>query len=152
MGRAFTGAGLRFCGRVGQGDHRQTQYVHSHKIGGAMLHLGRHRHGADNIATGERLNLIMWGRSSYFRAAAAFGYVDVDGYPLADEEAQPDRGCLSLANDPDYAEQLRQVRKSNPPWLAIQGSILTGCGYSKLAALEESAAAGSREKKNDEAE
>jgi hypothetical protein len=52
----------------------------------APLHLGRQRHGADVIATGERLNLILWARSSAFRAAAAFGHVDADGYPREKEE------------------------------------------------------------------
>ena len=36
--------------------------------------------------TGERLNLILWARSSAFRAAAAFGHVDADGYPRDKEQ------------------------------------------------------------------
>ena len=45
------------------------------------LTLGRHRHGADDITAGERLNLIVWARNSAFRAAAAFNHIEPDGYP-----------------------------------------------------------------------
>ena len=34
-------------------------------------HLGTHRHGADDIESGERLNMIMWSHSSAFRASDA---------------------------------------------------------------------------------
>ena len=44
-----------------------------------------------------------------FRAAAAYGHVEPDGYPKAAEEGGPDRECLSLANDDDYAQQLRAM-------------------------------------------
>lgn len=75
------------------------------------MHLGRQRHGADNITSGERLNLIVWARSSAFRAAAAFGHVDADGYPKEKEGSgfMPDRVCLSKANDADFEAQLKQV-------------------------------------------
>ena len=60
------------------------------------------RRGADTIESGERLNLILWARSSAFRAAAGFGHVDPDGYPREKEEGNPDRVCLSKSNDHDY--------------------------------------------------
>ena len=98
LGREFSGAGLRFCGRFGTDNHRQMQFVHSHRLGQAVIHLGRHRHGADDISTGERLNLIMWGRNTAFRGAAAFGHVPLDGYPKAKEQNEPDQLCLSKSN------------------------------------------------------
>jgi hypothetical protein len=110
LGRDFTGAGLRICGQFGSAKHRRLQYVHKHRRGHALLHLGRHRHGADDIETGERLNLIVWLRSSAFRAAAAFGHVDLDGYPNEAEEGNPDRVCLSMANDDDFKAQLAAVQ------------------------------------------
>ena len=64
LGKEFTGAGLRFCGRFGGASHRKSTCVLSHVPGRAVMHLGRQRHGADSIASGERLNLILWARSS----------------------------------------------------------------------------------------
>ena len=109
LGRAFGGAGLRFCGRYGNQDHRKSQFVHRHKLGQAVLHLGRHRHGADDISSGERLNLIVWARNTAFRGAAAFGYVAADGYPREKEGGGPDLLCLSKANDRDYEEQVKAL-------------------------------------------
>ena len=109
LGRQFEGCGLQFCGRFGSSDHRKSRLVAKHRKGRAVLHLGRQRHGADDITSGERLNLIVWARSSAFRSAAAFGHVDVDGYPRAAEGGVPDRVCLSKANDADFEAQLKRV-------------------------------------------
>lgn len=38
-----------------------------HKVGRAVLMRGQHRHGANDITSGERYNLIMWCRSSEYR-------------------------------------------------------------------------------------
>lgn len=72
----------------------------------AIIHLGRQRHGADDIAAGERLNLIVWARSSAFRGAAAYGLCAPDGYPQEEEDGSPEKLCLSKSNDRDYALQL----------------------------------------------
>ena len=64
LGRGeFSASGLRFCGEFGRADHRQSKLQLQHSLGRAVLHLGRHRHGADDIASGERVNLIVWARS-----------------------------------------------------------------------------------------
>ena len=78
-------------------------------MGRAVLHLGRQRHGAEKLEAGQRLNLILWARSSAFRAAAAFGHIDPDGFPKQPEAGTPDRLCLSKANDEDYEAQLTKV-------------------------------------------
>lgn len=105
----FPGGGLRFCGRYGDQNHRLNSVVHSHTKGWAVLHLGRHRHGADDIEGGqERMNLIVWARSSAFRGAAAFGHVALDGSPIEKQVAGPDLLCLSKANDGDYEEQIKR--------------------------------------------
>ena len=109
LGRAFAGAGLLFCGRFGDADHRRARAVVAHEPGYALLHLGRQRHGADAISAGERVNLIVWARSSAFRAAAAFGHVDPDGYPPKPEDGAPDRLCLSKTNDADYKRALEAL-------------------------------------------
>ena len=95
LGKKFEGSGLVFCGRAGQSDYRKQRCVHSHIKGRAVIHLGRQRHGADNITSGERINLIMWARSSAFRCAAVNGEVDPDGFPRLAEEGSPDELCLS---------------------------------------------------------
>ncbi|CAK0904087.1 unnamed protein product [Prorocentrum cordatum] len=60
LGREFSGAGLSFCGVMGQPDHRRHSFTYKHNIGRCCWHLGRQRHGADDITAGERLNLIVW--------------------------------------------------------------------------------------------
>ena len=113
LGRhGFEASGLRFCGQFGKANHRQQQYTHAHTIGSAVVHLGRHRHGADSIASGERINLIMWARSSSFRAAAAYQHLPPDGYPKEGEFEVPHRLCLSKANDGDYEAQLKAFESS----------------------------------------
>jgi len=68
LGRAFTGGDLYFQGRR-CGLHRQTAcssvdtFDYSHSPGVALLHAGKHRHGAYPVESGERLNLILWCRS-----------------------------------------------------------------------------------------
>eukprot|EP00967_Tisochrysis_lutea_P138180 scaffold248999_cov30-Tisochrysis_lutea.AAC.1 len=107
LGGDFKGGALRFCGQFGASSHRKTHCVADHSVGWAILHLGRQRHGADDIERGERLNLIVWARSSAFRSAAAYGHIAPDGYPKAAEVGEPDRLCLSQSNDDDYEEQVR---------------------------------------------
>lgn len=76
LGHAFSGGDLYFAGRRCAA-HRQTgcatadQRVHAHQPGVAVLHAGAHRHGALEITEGDRLNLILWCRSSRYRAWAA---------------------------------------------------------------------------------
>jgi len=106
LGRDFTGAGLTFCGLRGEGSRpeRKFQYRHAHVIGRAVLHLGHHRHGADDIVTGERFNLIMWNKSSTYRLTKDF----TSKYRRAPEAGAtaPDPVCLSYTHDDDYEEYL----------------------------------------------
>ena len=115
LGRDFTGSGLVFCGEAGKPDHRKHRHTYSHQKGKAIIHLGRQRHGADNISSGERINLIMWARSSAFRCAAVNGTISPDGFPRQAEDGVPDRICLSRTNDDDYTQQLHRIvaQKSN---------------------------------------
>ena len=103
----FAYGGLVFCGRTGEPGVRALQYSHQQLPGEALLHLGRHRHGAAKMTRGERCNLIVWARSSGFRSAAAAGMVMPDGYPKSRERLEAiDRVCLSAANDEDYRQRL----------------------------------------------
>lgn len=148
LAKDFTGAGLRFCGRLGGAKHRQLQYVHKHKRGQALLHLGRHRHGADDIASGERLNLIVWARSSAFRAAAAFGHAALDGYPKAKESGQPDEMCLSMANDDDYSQQLARLQGTEAvAILATAAAECTSCKAASVTTANSSSVVGKKKRK-----
>ena len=102
----FNYSGLVFCGQAGRSDVRRHQASIVQRKGQAIIHLGRHRHGAGKISKGERLNLIMWARNSTFRAAAGAGVVLPDGFPREKEEGGIDRVCLSAANDSDFVERI----------------------------------------------
>ena len=123
LNSSFTGAGLRFCGRSGTTVYRKEQTVIQHKLGRAVLHLGRHRHGAEDINSGERLNLIIWARSSSYRGAAAYGNIPLDGFPKR-TEIDVDQMCLSKTNDHDYEMQLQQIllqKKKKKSSLVVSG-------------------------------
>ena len=135
----FKGGDLLFCGMADLSNHRKYQFSYTHVKGRAVMHLGRHRHGAEDIlpasantssssaninstdttsnrdrdttedestlcdsVDSERLNLIMWLRSSIFRSAAAYGHISPDGFPKMKEDLEPDLCCLSKYNDTDY--------------------------------------------------
>jgi hypothetical protein len=144
-------SGLTFCGRFGSPEHRTRHCVAAHAVGTAIMHLGRQRHGANDIDAGERLNLILWARSSAFRSAAAFGHVPPDGYPKQPERGsgpagegppEPDRQCLSRANDVDYNEQVLNwevrngLRAQPPPQDAQRRSDPPECAVCKTLARE----------------
>ena len=72
LGREFTGGTIYFHGlrcRMCQETFSSPQeYVEiTHKLGRALLHRGQHRHGANEITSGERYNLILWCRSNQYR-------------------------------------------------------------------------------------
>lgn len=97
LGLEFTGAGLQFCGLMGAPNHRKHTYTFHHVKGRCVCHLGRKRHGADNIASGERLNLILWNHSSEYRESDE--YVKPD---YKKEDGPPDELCVSYTHDRDY--------------------------------------------------
>ena len=108
LGLDFTGAGLTFCGLCGDvdGEERRFSYRHTHVKGHAIMHLGHHRHGADDITSGERYNLIMWSKSSSFRVTKAFG----DKNHKPSDRGVPDLVCLSYTHDSDF-----ETYKPYPP-------------------------------------
>lgn len=97
LGKEFTGAVLTFCGVFGTKAYRKLTYQYTHVPGRAVLHLGRQRHGADDISSGERMNLIIWGKSSSLRAVLP------SERPVHAGEV-PDVVCLSYTHDIDYEE------------------------------------------------
>merc|ERR1719197_1992834 len=92
----FEGAGLAFCGRYVDPTHRKLQYTYEHVKGRAVIHSGKHRHGALSITAGRRSNLIVWCRSTFFRKSPAF---DIR---RSEENQPPDLVCLSRTHDADF--------------------------------------------------
>ena len=76
LGRSFEGGSLFFrgvrCPLHQQGAARAEEEVeYTHAPGMALLHRGKHRHGAHAITSGERHNLILWCRADPVVAARA---------------------------------------------------------------------------------
>ncbi|KAL7090940.1 hypothetical protein ACP275_12G073900 [Erythranthe tilingii] len=72
LGRQFCGGELYFRGmRCDKHVNTETLmneiFDYAHVPGHAVLHSGRHRHGARATTSGNRINLLLWCRSSAFR-------------------------------------------------------------------------------------
>ncbi|KAJ9676908.1 hypothetical protein PVL29_022087 [Vitis rotundifolia] len=72
LGKEFSGGELFFRGtrcdkHVNTGSQSEEIFDYSHVPGKAVLHRGRHRHGARATTAGHRINLLLWCRSSVFR-------------------------------------------------------------------------------------
>ena len=87
LGRDFEGAGLSVCGDMGDSAHRHFTYRHTHRVGHCLMHLGRRRHGADDITAGERINLIIWCKGAAYRASRH--YLDLQQQRSYAAEAPP---------------------------------------------------------------
>ena len=97
LGKHFEGSGLQFCGFMGHSDHRKSSNRIHHRVGRCLIHLGRLRHGADDITSGERQNLIIWMRSTEFRLSEQY-----TSPPYEAESSPPDEVCLSFTHDRDF--------------------------------------------------
>lgn len=102
LGKVFRGATLSFCGMAAESNHRKLQYTYKHEQGRAVVHVGHHRHGADNIESGERVNFILWSTSDAYRASEAY---HEHRMRRLDADA-PDQICLSYTHDRDYLQYL----------------------------------------------
>ncbi|PKA56953.1 putative PKHD-type hydroxylase [Apostasia shenzhenica] len=72
LGKQFQGGELFFRGvrcdqHVNSETHPEEVLEYSHVPGQAVIHRGRHRHGARPTTSGFRINLLLWCRSSAFR-------------------------------------------------------------------------------------
>ena len=78
LGDGFEGGelyfqGLRCMRHLQTGCSREDGFQYAHVPGQALLHAGKHRHGAHPIRAGRRVNLILWCRSTSVRSAAPEG-------------------------------------------------------------------------------
>ena len=60
LGRQFTGGSIYFRGIKGTPGANELYHEYEHKVGTAILHVGKHLHGANKITSGDRSNLIVW--------------------------------------------------------------------------------------------
>lgn len=72
LGKQFSGGELFFRGircdkHVNSEAQHEEVFDYAHVPGQAVLHRGRHRHGARATTSGHRINLLLWCRSSVFR-------------------------------------------------------------------------------------
>ena len=97
---------------MGANNHRHFSYRHKHVKGHAIVHLGRRRHGADDLTSGERLNLIVWNTNLTFRSSKS--YTDLQRQHRYEKESgPPDEVCLSYTHD-------RTHRSGSNPRLATR--------------------------------
>lgn len=66
LGKNFEGGDLYFNGLDDYPETQDEEIYVKHKVGVALLHIGKHRHGATKIKSGERHNLIIWCINSDF--------------------------------------------------------------------------------------
>jgi len=72
LGKKFEGGSLYYkglrCRLCQQTESLPQEDVEiNHSVGRAILNRGQHRHGAYDITSGERYNLILWCKSKYYR-------------------------------------------------------------------------------------
>jgi len=60
LGKQFEGGSLYFCGLLKDPTTHNEEFEFNHVPGRALLHVGKHRHGANALKSGERYNLIVW--------------------------------------------------------------------------------------------
>ena len=100
LGRGdFKGSNLIFCGYLGQKNHRQHCVTYEHKLGKCCVHLGNRRHGTDDIAQGERVNLIVWCHSLAWRESSGSTH---HNRHYEEEANPPDPRCVSYTHDRDF--------------------------------------------------
>ena len=69
------------------------KHTYHHEVGRAVLHLGNRRHGADDIESGSRSNLIVWNHNHAYRARGVTAWDRNQEYEV--EEGEPSAVCLS---------------------------------------------------------
>ena len=121
------GATLSFCGMIGSSDHRRLIHTYHHEVGRAVIHLGTRRHGADDIASGNRANLIVWNHNWVWRNSINYRR---RSHFYQREEGPPDPVCVSYTHDRDYhifrVLPESKLGESFHPWCPPQGMEYDG--------------------------
>eukprot|EP00980_Cylindrotheca_fusiformis_P019943 scaffold7025_cov123-Cylindrotheca_fusiformis.AAC.2 len=125
--KGFTGATLAFCGYFGEPDHRHLSHVYNHEIGRAVLHLGTRRHGAEDIESGARCNLIVWNYNKAYRQSDQYRASRLP-HRYRKESGEPDPICLSETHDRDFSRFRKPsgAPKHMHPWCPPEGKEYDG--------------------------
>ena len=134
----FIGSGLTFCGQIADADHRKYSGSYTHELGRAVIHLGQRRHGADNILSGDRHNIVMWCKNNDYRNSDLF---ERRMRRYEKESGPPDPRCLSYTHDRDYIAFKDYPSGCNP--YSIESDMESDEDSSKRA--EDAAASPSQE-------
>ncbi|KAJ3695721.1 hypothetical protein LUZ60_001098 [Juncus effusus] len=102
LGKQFTGGELFFRGvRCDKHVNTESQadeiFEYAHVPGQAILHKGRHRHGARATTAGHRINLLLWCRSTFFREAKKY-QKDFSGWCGECERLKKERKRQAIAS------------------------------------------------------
>ena len=113
-------------------DHRQVSRQYKHRRGQAVTHLGRRRHGADDISEGHRVNLIMWNYNSAYRASKSYA---AQWYEV--EARSPDPRCVSYTHDRDWeALTGERLEYDANPWPSLAMEPNASSSNSMLALVQ----------------
>lgn len=98
---------------MGEPNHRHSKLAYAHRPGWVICHLGRQRHGADDIDSGVRINLINWNHNKVWRRSA-----ESMAKEYKQESGPPDPQCLSYTHDRDWEKYKgpRPVDTGRRPW------------------------------------
>lgn len=113
LGRQFSGGELYFRGmrcdkHLHTISHSEEIFDYSHVPGCAVLHHGRHRHGARATFAGHRFNLLLWCRSSFYREMQKFKR-DFSGWCVqCNQEKKDKKDRMLSAYDTTGMEILRE--------------------------------------------
>ena len=109
----FKGSYLTICGLTGDKNRRNLTKNYDHKLGRCLVHAGSHRHGAKNIISGERMNIIIWCKSSSYRQYKSHGSGNCVCCKVHKNENNPDLLCLSKTHDKDYKKWVKLLQNNN---------------------------------------
>lgn len=74
LGGEFEGADLYFHGMRDHADEEEEIGTFNHRPGVGVIHVGQQYHGVNRLISGERHNMVVWGKSSKYRSSAAEVY------------------------------------------------------------------------------
>mmetsp|Transcript_3748 Transcript_3748/g.14744 ORF Transcript_3748/g.14744 Transcript_3748/m.14744 type:complete len:129 (-) Transcript_3748:1414-1800(-) len=122
---------------LGKANHRQHCVTYDHAVGKCVVHLGNRRHGAGDIESGERLNLIVWNHSLAWRESAGSTHHNRN---FEQEEGPPDPRCVSYTHDRDfgvfkpYPSEDREAQFRGRGWCPPHGAEYSGFKQEESAA------------------
>jgi hypothetical protein len=113
-----------------------TRY--DHQRGRVVIHKGFCRHGADEIVSGSRDNLIIWCTNEEYQSSASYHSL-VSEQSDAKESSEPDVECVSYTWDRDYIMFKTSFPPNIRPMNTVQRAMYPtkGSEYDSMASPDE---------------